>query len=82
MIFCDFAVLKRSKRARMLSKFHTFLKPGGSVLFDVPSLKAYEKREERTVYEVNLMSNFWSRGKYHGFLHTFKYDKEKVTLDK
>jgi 2-polyprenyl-3-methyl-5-hydroxy-6-metoxy-1,4-benzoquinol methylase len=82
MIFCDYAVLKPSKRGRMLSRFHTFLKPGGSVLFDVPSLKAFEKREERTVYGANLMNNFWSPGKYHGFLHTFKYDKEKVILEK
>ena len=82
MIFCDFAVLKPSKREKMLSKFHTFLKPGGSILFDIPSLKAFEKREETTIYEVNLMNNFWFPGKYHGFLHTFKYDEEKVILDK
>jgi SAM-dependent methyltransferase len=82
VIFCDFAVLKPSKRARLLSKFHTLLKPGGRILLDAPSLKAFEKWEERTVYEVNLMNNFWSPGKYHGFLHTFKYEKEKVILDK
>ena len=66
----------------MLSKFYTFLKSGGSILFDIPSLKAFAKREETTVYEVNLMNNFWSPRKYYGFLHTFKYDKEKVILDK
>ena len=82
MIFCDFAALGPSKREKILSKFHTFLKSGGSILFDVPSLKAFEKREETTVYEVNLMNKFWSPGKYHGFLHTFKYNKEKVILDK
>ena len=82
MIFCDFAVLKPSERAKILSKFHRFLKSGGSILFDIPSLKAFEKREETTVYEVNLMNNFWSPSNYHGFLHTFKYDKEKVILDK
>jgi len=82
MIFCDFAVLKPSKREKMLSKFHTFLKPGGSILLDLPSLKAFDTREETTIYEVNLMNNFWSPGKYHGFLHTSKYDKEKVILDK
>jgi len=82
MIFCDFAVLKPSKRAEVLSKFHKFLKPGGSILFDVPSLKAFEKREESAVYEVNLMNNFWSPGRYHGFHHTYRYDRERVTLDK
>jgi len=82
MIFCDFAVLNPSKRNIMLSKFHTFLKAGGSILFDVPSLTAFERREEGAVYEVNLMNNFWSPRKYHGFLHTLKYDTEKVLLDK
>lgn len=82
MIFCDLAVLKPSKRAKMLSKFHTFLKPQGSILFDIPSLEAFDNREETAIYEVNLMNHFWSPGKYHGFLHTFKYDKEKVILDK
>ena len=82
MIFCDFAVLKPSKRGKMLSKFHTLLRSGGRILLDIPSLKAFEKREETTVYEVNLMNNFWSPRKYHGFLHTFKYDREKVVLDK
>jgi hypothetical protein len=28
------------------------------------------------------MNNFWSPRRYHGFLRTFKYDKEKVVLDK
>ena len=82
MIFCDFAVLKSSKRGKILSKFHTLLKPGGSILFDIPSLKAFDKREETTVYEVNLMNNFWSPEKYHGFLQTLRYPKEKVILDK
>ena len=58
MIFCDFAVLKPSNRGRMLAKFHKFLRSEGRVLFDIPSLNAFEKREERTVYEVNLMDKF------------------------
>jgi SAM-dependent methyltransferase len=82
MIFCDFAVLRPLDRARMLSKFHKFLKSGGSILLDVPSLKAFEKREETTVYEVNLMNNFWSPREYHGFHHALKYDRGKVILDK
>ena len=82
MIFCDFAVLNPSQRNIMLSKFHTFLKPDGNILFDIPSLKAFEKREETTAYGVNFMNNFWSPRKYHGFLHTSKYDMEKVMLDK
>ena len=82
MIMCDFCVLSPEQRKEMLSKFHTFLKPGGSVLLDVYSLKAFEQREETAVYEANLLDGFWSPNKYYGFLNTFKYEKEKVALDK
>jgi len=66
----------------MLKKFHTILKPGGSVLLDVYSLKAFEGREEAAIYEANLLNGFWSPNKYYGFLNTFKYQSEKVVLDK
>ncbi|MFC2032686.1 hypothetical protein ACFLUS_04950 [Chloroflexota bacterium] len=66
----------------MLSKFHNFLKTGGSVLLDVYSLKAFEQREEVAVYEANMLNNFRSPNKYYGFLNTFKYEREKVVLDK
>jgi hypothetical protein len=58
------------------------LEPGGSVLLDVYSLNAFEQREEIAKYETNLLNDFWSPKKYYGFLNTFKYEKEKVVLDK
>ena len=58
------------------------LAPGGSVLLDVYSLKAFEKREETTMYEANQLNGFWAENKYYGFLNTFKYEQEKVILDK
>jgi hypothetical protein len=33
-------------------------------------------------YEANLLNGFWSPNKYYGFLNTFKYEREKVVLDK
>ncbi len=82
MIMCDFCALSPTQRKKILSKFHTFLEPDGSVLLDVHSLKAFEQREETAMYEANLLNGFWSTGKYYGFLNTFKYDREKVVLDK
>jgi cyclopropane fatty-acyl-phospholipid synthase-like methyltransferase len=82
MIMCDFCALSSTQRKKMLSKFHTILEPGGSVLLDVYSLKAYEQREESATYGVNLLNGFWSSNKYYGFLNTFKYEEEKVVLDK
>jgi len=82
MIMCDFCALSPIQRKEVLSKFHRILKPGGSVLLDVYSLAAFEKREETAAYEVNLLNGFWSPNKYYGFLNTFKYYEEKVVLDK
>lgn len=66
----------------MLTKFQTILKPGGSVLLDVYSLAAFEQREESATYELNQMDGFWSPNRYYGFLTTFTYPEEKVSLDK
>jgi len=82
MIMCDFCALSPAQRKKILNKFHKILKPGGSVLLDVYSLSAFDQREEATTYEVNQLNRFWSPNKYYGFLNTFKYDEEKVVLDK
>jgi len=82
MIMCDFCALSPKQRKGLLSKFHKILKPGGSVLLDVYSLSAFEQREEAATYEVNQLNGFWSPNKYYGFLNTFKYNAEKVVLDK
>ena len=82
MIMCDFSALSPTQRKGLLSKFHRILKPGGSVLLDVYSLSAFEQRKETATYEVNQLNGFWSPNKYYGFLNTFKYDDEKVVVDK
>ena len=67
----------------MLRKFRAILDDGGSVLLDVYSLTAFEQREEEaTVFETNLLNGFWSPNRYYGFLNTYKYESEKVILDK
>jgi 2-polyprenyl-3-methyl-5-hydroxy-6-metoxy-1,4-benzoquinol methylase len=82
MIMCDFCALSPSQRKGILSKFHKILKPGGAVLLDVYSLSAFDQREEAATYEMSLLNGFWSPNRYYGFLNTFKYDEEKVVLDK
>lgn len=82
MIMCDFCALSPTQRSEILSKFHKILKPGGSVLLDVYSLAAFDKREEVAKYGVDLLNGFWSPNKYYGFQNTFKYKEEKVVLDK
>ena len=82
MIMCDFCALSPAQRKKMLGKFHTLLEIGGYVILDVYSLNAFEEREEIAKYETNILNGFWSPNKYYGFLNTFKYDREKVILDK
>ena len=82
MIMCDFCALSPIQRKQLLNKFYMILEPGGSVLLDVYSLAAFEEREETALYQANLLDGFWSSNKYYGFLNTFKYEREKVVLDK
>jgi cyclopropane fatty-acyl-phospholipid synthase-like methyltransferase len=82
MIMCDFCALSPKQRKQMLGRFHKLLKPSGYVLLDVYSLASFEQREEIAKYEVGLLNGFWSPNKYYGFLNTFKYEREKVVLDK
>ncbi len=82
MIMCDYCALSPEQREIMLRKFFRFLKTGGSVLLDVYSSKAYQKRKELSHYEENLQNGFWSASTYFGFANTFKYEKQKVVLDK
>ena len=82
MIFCDYCALSPAQRIGLLAKFRKFLKPGGSVLLDVHSLNVFNKRDEVVTYEYNQLDHFWAAENYYGFLNTFKYGKEKVTLDK
>lgn len=79
---CDFCALSPAQRKLMLDKFHRILKPGGAVLLDVYSLSAFADRQEAATYEKNQLNSFWSPDPYYGFVNTFKYDEEKVIIDK
>ncbi|MBP7528915.1 MAG: class I SAM-dependent methyltransferase [Syntrophorhabdaceae bacterium] len=82
MIMCDFCALSPSQRKKILNTFYTILEPSGAILLDVYSLMAFDQREETATYEANLLDGFWSPNMYYGFLNTFKYQEEKVVLDK
>ena len=82
MIMCDYCALSPAQRRKILAKFYASLETGGSVLLDVYSLNEFEQRKETAIYQSNLLNGFWSPDKYYGFLNTFKYEKEKVVLDK
>lgn len=82
MIMCDFCALSPAQRSLLLHKYRTLLADGGAILLDVYSPHMFESREESATYELNLLDGFWSPRAYFGFLNIFKYDNERVLLDK
>lgn len=82
MIMCDFCALSPNQRKTLLDKFYILLENNGSILLDVYSLTGFTQREENTSYEYNQLNHFWSQNDYYGFVNTFKYQDEKVVLDK
>jgi SAM-dependent methyltransferase len=82
MIMCDFCAFSPRQRGRLLRRAGDLLAPGGAFLFDVYSEAYYQTWDENVAFGEGLMDGFWSAEPYFGFLHTFRYDEEKVALEK
>ena len=82
IIYCDLCPLSPEQRKTLMGKFYEYLDDEGSVFLDVFSLHAFEERQEVTTYEHLQLDGFWSDKDYYGFMNTFKYNEEKVILDK
>lgn len=82
MINADFSVLSPDQRNALLQKFHSLLNENGVVLLDVVSMKYFDDTAEKSEYFASPESGFWSAGPHHVFTNTFKYDKEKLVVDK
>ena len=82
MIYCDLCPLSPDQRAVLFGKFRDCLTYDGLLFFDVFSLNAFDQRMEEAVCGHNLLDGFWAPGSYYGFLNVFKYEEEKVILDK
>jgi 2-polyprenyl-3-methyl-5-hydroxy-6-metoxy-1,4-benzoquinol methylase len=82
LVMCDFCALSPEQRQRLLKVFRAHLRPGGAVVLDVYSLQSYRQREEAASYAFDQLDGFWSADAYYGFVNTFKYEQEKVVLDK
>jgi SAM-dependent methyltransferase len=82
MIMCDYCALSPEQRARLLHRVGELLAPGGAFLFDVYSEGYFETWEEMTAYGPEMMDGFWSTKPYFGFQTTFKYQAEKVVLER
>ena len=82
MIMCDYCALSPEQRAALLVKYKELLSEGGRVVVDVYSLSAFADKKEGSFYEKNQLDGFWSAEPYYGFVSSFKYEEERVSLDK
>ncbi len=82
LIYCDLCALSPRQRKTLLGKFYKYLTNDGSVLFDVFTLDAFKPREELAIHKHLLYEGFWSANDYYGFINSFKYQADKVFLDK
>lgn len=82
MIYDDFGAMAPAQRRQLLDGLHAVLEPNGAFLFDALSLAALANVEEASAYAPMLMDGFWSPQPYYGFLNTFVYPTERVSLDR
>ncbi|UCD51916.1 MAG: class I SAM-dependent methyltransferase [Phycisphaerales bacterium] len=82
MIYCDYCVLSPEQRRTLLAKFRAFLEPDGAVLLDVFSVDWLAGVEEQRTYECSSGEGFWSVDPHYVFLNRFKYEPQRLYLDK
>ncbi|MCP4582895.1 MAG: class I SAM-dependent methyltransferase [candidate division Zixibacteria bacterium] len=82
MIYYDFCVLNPEQRNKLLKVVHSCLKDDGSFLLDFLTLDFYDKTAEKRTVDFSPGDGFWSAEPYYEFVNTFKYEKEKIILNK
>jgi len=82
LIYVDLCPLSPQQREILLGIFRDHLAEGGAVLLDVISMKFFEDAKETRKYEYAPEGGFWSPEVYYMFLNAFKYEQEKVILNK
>lgn len=82
LIYCDFCALSPAQRQTLLGIFRNHLADGGAIVLDVHSLVEFARFEEGVSYGRNQSGNFWTDEDYFSFTNQFKYEAERVTLDK
>ncbi|MFD4371025.1 class I SAM-dependent methyltransferase [Streptomyces sp. NPDC058486] len=82
LIIRDYCALPPDGRRALLRTAREHLTAGGSLVFDVDAAAAFAAVRERAAYAPGLMDGFWSDRPYVGFHHTYRYEWERVSLDK
>ncbi|QGY43068.1 methyltransferase domain-containing protein [Maribellus comscasis] len=79
LIYTDYCVLKPSERKQLLSNIKTWLKPGGTFIFDVNNDQKLEQKIFPRSWEAQE-KGFWSDKPYLALSESFHYTDEKVIL--
>lgn len=82
LIFCDFCALSPAQRQQLLGIFREHLAEGGAIVLDVSSLVGFDQFEEGVRYGRRQSGDFWTDEDYFDFINQFKYEAERITLDK
>jgi SAM-dependent methyltransferase len=82
LIYCDLCPLSPAQRQQLLHIFQVHLAEGGSIVLDVHSLVEFDQFEESVSYGRCQYGDFWTNEDYFDFIYQFKYEAERVTLDK
>nr|MBC8450668.1 class I SAM-dependent methyltransferase [bacterium] len=82
LIYWDLCPLSPAQRHTVLEMCHRCLSDKGIILLDVPSMKYFESVKEGVSIERAPDGGFWSADPYFVLKTTFKYDADRVTLDR
>lgn len=80
MIYCDYGVLSKENRRKLLQHVYRHLKPNGIFIFDAFSLNYYKKYEEKNTWEYCSNGGFWSEKEYL-VLNRFSRYPDHIILD-
>lgn len=58
------------------------MRPPETMNLSISPWRGSQPALESTGYELNQLNGFWSPNDYYSFMNTFKYEQEKVILDK
>ena len=82
LIYYDFCAMAPDRRARLLQRIHSLLKPGGHLVVDLYGPGAFDAVSEHIEIENRLMSGFFAPGDYIGIHKTDVYEDDWISLDR
>jgi SAM-dependent methyltransferase len=78
----DVNVLSPDQRATLFARIAAALGPGGVLAMDVTAAARFDLEAEGRREGDDLDNGFWAPSPYHGVVDTFKYDDERLLLER